>query len=372
MIKKIYMREVLKLWLITLVAAFSGLASAYGANNDPDQYSIGVILPLSGSAATLGNYVKNGIELAYNDLSPERKRGLKLYFEDDQLKSRNAVSAFQKLYSSERINAVFVLGSGIGNAVSPIAERKKVITVAIGASDGGIAIGKKYSFTHWVVPEVEAEVMAKELKKRDYKRLAIISTEQEGAIAVYNAVTAALKKHDLLIRIVLDQTFLPDVTDFRTYITKMRAKKVDAVIVLLFPGALGSFARKVREAGLKTDMAGIELFEDSSEVKASNGALIGQWYVNASDGQKWFRRRYKKAFGEIPGWGAANGYDALRIVEEGFFRYGADNDKIAEFMRTLKNYSGAAGTYSATGDNRFALPATIKIVTKDGFKSLYK
>jgi len=42
-----------------------------------------------------------------------------------------------------------------------------------------------------------------------------------------------------------------------------------------------------------------------------------------------------------------------------------------QFLHTVKDFNGALGTYSASGDNRFTLPAAIKVITADGFKKIH-
>ena len=314
-----------------------------------------VVLPSSASAV-------------HRQLPAEEKSKLELHFEDDQLLTAKSVSVFHKLKSTRDIDAVFVLGSGVGNALSPLAESSKTLMVAIGASDKSFAVGTKYVFIHWVIPETEAALMSTEIKNLGHKRIGIISNEQEGAIALEEALIGELEKQGLKDSIVISERVLTDTRDFRTIIAKLRAKKVDGIAVCLLPGGLSAFAKQTRDSGLKADFFGFELFEDESEVEASGGALVGKWYVNADDAGVEFQEMHKNTYGKRAGWAAANAFDTMKLVAEGINKLGKDNKKIAGYLRTLENYRGAAGVYSARGDNRFELPATVKIVTEDGFE----
>ncbi|RIL12553.1 MAG: hypothetical protein DCC75_00195 [Proteobacteria bacterium] len=333
-------------------------------------YKIGVILPLSGEVASLGNYIKRAIDLAYSELPEDQQSRLKLIYEDDQLQSQKSVSIFHKLNSLDKADAVFVLGSGVGNAVGPLAERQGKILIAIGASDKKFAVGTKHVFIHWVVPEKESEIIVREIKKRGLQRIAIIAAEQEGVIAFNKAFMAEMAKHNLTDRIVLDERYLQDNKDFKPFLSKVRAKQADSIYVLLFPGGLSTFMKQARDFAIKADIFGAELFEDQHEVAASDGTLIGKWYVNADEASPDFIANYKKKYGEHPGWATANAYDSLKLMADAVARHGNDNAAIASYLRGIKDYKGAAGSYSATGDNRFDLPATIKIVTKDGFEKI--
>ena len=52
------------------------------------------------------------------------------------------------------------------------------------------------------------------------------------------------------------------------------------------------------------------------------------------------------------------------------FRQGEGIAGINKFLHTVKDFSGAMGTYSASGKNAFTLPAAIKVVTESGFEEL--
>lgn len=361
------------LLLVAAAIAFPlGWIQAENTSAPTEPYNLGVILPLSGNAASLGTYSRKGIELAYQNLPAEQKRNIRLYFEDDQFNSRNAVSAYQKLKAEKDIQAVFVLGSGIGRALVPITEKDELLLMAIGASDFWVVKDRRYAFLHWVTPEVEAMVLVNELKRRGYQRIAIANTEHEGARAVFDAVKAELAAQNYLDKIVLERIFLPDEKDFRTYLAKANNAKTDAMLILLFPGSIAAIARQARQLNLEADLVGIELFEDKNEVKASSGALINQWYVNVDIADDSFIKLYQKAYNEYPGWAAANAFDSLNLIAKAVVTVGTNNQKIAEFLDTLKDYTGAAGKYSATGDHRFELPATVKVVREDGFEKLHK
>ncbi|MBX7145150.1 MAG: ABC transporter substrate-binding protein [Oligoflexia bacterium] len=350
------------LWLIAFVLN-SRLASA-------DPYRIGAILPLSGEVASIGNYLKKSIDLALDSLPAAQRAKLQVVYEDDGLQSAKSISAFRMLRDSKSVDSVFVVGSGVGSAVAPLAEREKTLLVALGASDKSFVAGRTYCFIHWVSPEAESAKLVAEIKERGYKRIAMLSHEQQGVVAFDNAFLAELERQGLADRVVLRHNLAIEDRDFNTFIAKARAAKVDGISVALLSGALSSFARKVRESGLKSDLFGAELFEDEHEVRASGGALVGSWFVNADVAQAEFVKKYRDRYHEHPGWATANAYDTLRLIAAAVDQFGNDNLKIASYLRAIRNYSGAAGIYSASGDNRFILPAAIKLVQADGFPKL--
>lgn len=347
-----------------------GLPLSLALSETKDVYRIGVILPLTGDAATMGNYLKNGIDLAYKSLAPDEQKHIQLFYEDSQLQANRAVSAYQKLRSVNRVNAIMLLGSGDGNAVAPLSEKEKVILISIGASDHNVSKGRKYAFIHWIIPEREVAAAISEMQSRGYKRWAYITQEQQGMIAVEEAFRNEMKRRGIENLMLVDERYLPDTKDFKTFIAKAQSHRCDVAVVCLWPGAVGAFAKQAKQMQFKADLVGIETFEDSSAVENSEGALEGQWFISSDDGIPEFISNYKAAYKEQPGWGSHMAYDSLKLLAEGVKSFGIDNDKISNFLQTLKDYKGACGTYSATGDQCFTLPVAIKIINGKDFKKL--
>lgn len=349
--------------LAVFVALFATVASA-------DPYRIGVLLPLSGEAAGLGTHIRNGVELGYESLPTELKERVELIYEDDQLQSAKSVALFHKLRTGREMDAVIVAGSGVGHAVGPLAERYSKIMFAVGASDKEVVVGKKFVFTHWVSPEAESKVLVEELRRRGKQRIATVATEQQGAVAVEQALFAELKAGGIADRLVYSERSLPENRDFRTALARIRAKDADTVVLMLLSGGLSAFAKQFRDGQLKAELCGFETFEDRAEVAASDGALVGRWYANAESGDREFESRYFARYKQRPGIGAANGFDTIQLIARSLAQVGPDNQKIAQILNTTKDHRGVLGTYSATGDNRFEVPAVLKIVTAEGFEAL--
>lgn len=66
---------------------------------------------------------------------------------------------------------------------------------------------------------------------------------------------------------------------------------------------------------------------------------------------------------------ANNGFDAIQLLSVASQDNHSSKD-VAQYLRTLKTFSVASGTFSATGDNRYSLQATLKAVSKSGFEDL--
>lgn len=333
-----------------------------------DRYKIGVILSLTGDGASIGQSVRNGVLLAYDNLSAEEKSRIELFFEDDRYSSAGAVAAWNKLISLQKVNAVISAFSNNGQVLAPLAENRKIPFIVV-ATDPKIIAGRKFSNLLWVTPEAESEIIIPEALSRGYKKIARVSTQHDGPIAA-NASFDRYNKNQISLE--LDDYYAGDTKDFKASLSKIHAKKdLDAIMISLMPGHIGIFCRQARQLGIALPIFGWETFEDPNEVKASDGTLIGQWYVNADDPSQEFSAQYVKRFPDAAMVGAANGHDALLLMATAS-KENSDSTGVANFLRKVKDFPGALGKTTATGDGRFMLPAAVKVVTKNGFERLAK
>jgi branched-chain amino acid transport system substrate-binding protein len=326
-------------------------------NVSAEELRTGIILPLSGRGTNLGQAVRNGMEMAYSDLSDKGKKRLKLFFEDDRSEPKVAVSAFEKLINVNKVSFLINATSTTGKALSPLAEKAGVPFLSLSV-DPEISRGKMNTFNFWVTPDELAKVAVAECQKQHYTKIAIVSTVHEGSRAF---VDAFLRHAAGSFKIVLQEQFLPETTDFRSFITRLKANDVDAVLNQLYLGQAGLFAKQSQQLRFSIISFAFVNYADEKEVASAAGALRGHWYVDAVDPDAKFLRRYYERFPTASTIGAAYGYDAIQLLDRGLDQ-GATPEAVAEFLRTLVNFKGVMGSLSASGDNRFTIPAVVKQV----------
>ena len=143
-------------------------------------------------------------------------------------------------------------------------------------------------------------------------------------------------------------------------IAKILRHKPEAISIILLPGQCASFAKQLRSSGYRGEIFGFEMMSDVNEIQAAGGALDGVWYVDGHSGDEDFIAKYTKAFGSDGNYGAGNGFDMVQILAKAWAGGARTGPALADHLRELKDYQGALGTYSATGDNRFTLAAVVR------------
>lgn len=196
----------------------------FTSNLYAEKVKIGVSLPLSGNASTYGTDVKNALIFANKQLSNNE---YELIIEDDKCIDREAVNIANKLVNIDKVK--YILGltcSGAVLASAPVYEKNKVTVIASGGGAPDIIHAGDYIFR--TIPNLE--IAAKKLfahMNSNYKNIGIITEET----AYCQGLTDSLIEKNRNNISITNESFLSDTSDFRTILTKMKSKKVEALFI---------------------------------------------------------------------------------------------------------------------------------------------
>ena len=352
--------------LLTLVGLVSNLlipiSMAFGESAGCiHHYRIGVVLSLTGGPSSSGEGIKNSILLARQRF--DSGNCVDFRFEDDQFQPKNTVIAVSKLLEVDRVDGVIVYGTPTSLAVTERLEREKVPMVALSILDR-VVQGKQFVMKHWCTAERLNESVIQEVRKRGYKKVAIISTVNDAMLKLRD-----LYKKSAISEVVVDEEVNKDDLDFNALALKLKHSGADAIYLLLYPPQTGLFVKRFRQIEKEIPLFGVHNAEDSAEVAVSEGAMFGMWLANADDktGENYYTT-YLEHYAKTPTLGGGSGFDVAKMIIEG-----AHNSKnLNDYLHSIRNFSGAFGVYDATSDNDFNFKAKIKLVTPEGFISQEK
>ncbi|MDB5259264.1 MAG: Branched-chain amino acid transport system substrate-binding protein [Candidatus Taylorbacteria bacterium] len=352
------MKQHLKIILSIIILIAIAVLIARMPNKPPASIKIGVIVPLSGNVAFLGEGVRNAAMLAQSQLHDTRLK-YELIFEDDGFDPKRTASAAQKLISIDKVDAIVTLASSAGNIVNPIAEKNKVIHFAI-ASDPTIAKGN-YNFIHWTPPKAEVETFIKELGRRKIRKIAIFGAHIPGIIAINNEMKRQIAGTE--ISIVDEEDFNFGETDFKTRILKAQEKQPDIYVLFAFSPELENVTKQLRELGVKTPITAIESFEQTDQPQLYEG----NWYVNAADATNAFIDLYQNKYGKQPTLGSANAYDIVGMIanasEAAYAKTGkSSKDAIVSELLNIKGMSGALGDLTIDPEGFVISKAVVRMI----------
>ncbi len=324
---------------------------------------VGFIGGFSGPGKSYGEACKNGLLMGLGD---DNNSHIEIIFEDDQFLPAKSVSAFKKLVEIDKVDLILSLGSGPGNALAPLAERKKIPLISWG-SDPRIALNRTYTFRSWASGQAEGARLAKEAIRSSIDSIAIVSVTGD-----YNqSVVQGLSERFSPSALKLKEEFPPDTQDFKTFLLKAKSQKVQGVGVCLNPGQVGILGRQAKELGLTVPIFGCETFNSLDEYRASKGGLLDAWFVTG-DVQPKFVDSYRSKFGNYDiVSGAAVHHDIARYILLPLATR-TDRSSITEHILHSKVTDGAMGTYGIikeANDQFFDIQLAVKKFTTEGIEN---
>ncbi len=301
------------IWVGIIVGLF--LIPTGGYCGDATEVEIGGITSLSGVAAPWGIGMNNVWQLAIDEINNGgkwwKKKGFtvngkkynwKLKTYDHAFDAGKAVSAANRLINRDRVKIIFAFDGGMIKAFQPISEKAKIITVAY-ASPGKDYINPKNFYT-WMygIDCMAAVIFYPWLEKNtDIKRIAILEPDHWTGHTTEAASRFGISKTKL--KIVFDDFFPADMTDFYPILTRIIQKKPDLIdIGNVDPAARALIVKQARELGFKGPMYIIT--PDIANLKSVAGwencekLYFAPYDTQLTEGQKYVKDMYVKRFGE--------------------------------------------------------------------------
>lgn len=324
---------------------------------------IGIILPLSGNNANMGQWQMDALKLVKKELETRQtKHKYEFVVEDDQLQGRLTAEALNKLINVDKVAGLMTLFSTAGNVAAPRAQQSKVIHFCVG-SDAKIAKGE-WNFLHWTPPAQEAELFVKFLQAKGYKRIALLCLRQQGVMAI----NEELKKQMAAANIELvDETFFnPGERDFRIILARINEKKPDLFVPLAFSPELQIILRQRKQAGLECDVSSLEVFDllEDAEKKmvegsyfVSNGAATGDFV------QKLNTVGVKEAMTGTPFT-----YDSINLMIDALEQCpepNKDRSPALAYLNNIKDRPSAVGNITMGSEGIIQSPAALYQIVGD-------
>lgn len=343
---------------------------------------IGVIAPLSGPGASLGEFAKNVVDMTVERLNTKEGgingQQIQLIYEDDQCNPAKSVSAMQKLINVDRVKIVLetTCSSGVISSI-PVATQNGVFVFSSFATSGNL---KNISplFARTIPSEVGlSEALANYSISKGWKKIAIIQESSEYSEAMSSTFESIIISNGIKIE---KEKFDIMSTDLRTNLAKLKTGAPDALfLVPSTPATAEIILNGLRAMKWDVQLIGNPLFTVGTEVFAKNkdlldGVVIAEQKAGPNTPEYIaFKDEYTSKFGKaFPYESYAQATrDMLYILRDGLKKYGNDPQKIAAWVRTIKNYPGFSGSITINPDGDREGGHVVKVI-KNGVAELVK
>jgi branched-chain amino acid transport system substrate-binding protein len=294
-----------------LALALAALVASVATAADPIR--IGAILPLTGSGASYGVWMKGGTEMAVEEINAGGGIGgrkLEVIFEDHAADASKAVSAMRRLVDVEKVPFTLTSYSSVSLAIQPIGAQNRVVMMNGGGQSDNLA-NKPYLYNNIPVVSNEVGVLVDWLaREKGFKRAALITANDEAgrnsARAFRDRFTAAGG------RVLAEEQVALDGTDFRAQLAKLRAAGGDLLYISSYGRNVAIIADQARELGLKVPLAATSWVQ-VPEVMKSKGAEGMLTTRLPFDPNSAFARKFKEKYGTDAGFFAVQYHSGTRI-----------------------------------------------------------
>lgn len=381
----------LKTALGTALASAALVASSPALAEQP--IKIGGIYLMSGSAATYGEFAKQGATLAIDEVNADGGvlgRPLELHLEDGQGKVAVAIQAARKLVYQDKVDLLMGIdSSGVAEGLVPVVPE----------------LGKPFMITHAATPAATGRLC----NKYTFRDGTYVAQQMAGAAAVAADTDAAkwttigpdyafghqtweyfskyLKERNPDVQIMDDAAAFPKfgAEDFTPFISSVMAAKPEGIMISLWGGDLVNFVRQASKLGFfEQSFTNIYAVGAATEVLTALGEQMpeGQWLATRYWYDAWdtpmnkkFVADYKKAWGHPPSYNAEQAYMAIYAFKAAIEKAGSvDADKVIAALKGLTIPAPFGDMHFREGDNQALIGPTIGLTgpmhESDGIRTL--
>jgi len=244
--------------------------------NDIEPVEVGMLIPLSGAYAPVGEDNRRGIEMALAESNSASM--IKPVYGDSRADPLQSVNEFRKLTTSDKVAGVFAFRGPVGMAVCSLAEAAEIPLLG-GVGNKDFTKCSKYTFQIWPTSSAEGAFLAEQIYQRGARTIAILTAEDDWPVAVTNGIREAAGS-EVGIELTFDQLIQPSETDFRAMISRIRRVRPDAIVLNLGLAQIGPAVRQIRELQLDLPIYS-NYFAGQSEVieAAGNDIIEGVMFV---------------------------------------------------------------------------------------------
>ena len=330
-------------------------------------FKIGGTGPLTGDAAIYGNAVKNGAQLAVDEINAEGGVQFDLKMEDDENDPEKAVSAYNALKDWGVQLSLGSVTSKPGEATATENFADRIFALTPSASAPAVTEGKDNVFQMCFSDPNQGTASAEYIADNQMgtKIAVIYKNDDVYSSGIYEKFKAEAETKGL--NIVSTTTFTSSsATDFSVQLGEAKAAGADLLFLPIYYQPASLILQQAKSMGYAPKffgvdgMDGILTLEGFDTSLAEGVMLLTPFNADAEDEKtQSFVTKYKEQFGDVPNQFAADAYDCVYAYKAAIEASGATPDMSAEELcdlmiqtfptLTFDGLTGEGVTWDSTG-----------------------
>ena len=345
------------------------------------EISIGLVYPATGRLASVGVEMRNGFELALEDINNSQLGNTKLKFitEDSQGNAEGAITAFNKLIHQDGVS--IILGPATSSATEaafPVAQQNGVVAISATAAARGLGAIGDFVFRTILTTDVLITSGIKVTQvKLGYQKAAILYDETD----LFSADGATVMGEALIangVDVLTTETFQSGDTNFSAQLTRIKDLNPDVIFVSALPPDKPEILIQARQLDIPDSVSFIINTLTTADVQAAGdaaeGAIAFTSWVNSANtpGNPAFIQNYRAKYGIEPNIWAAQSYASVYILAKAIADAPSpDATAIRDVLANITDLDTVLGKFSfdAVGD---AVYDPVVLIVQNGELQVFK
>jgi len=317
-----------------------------------DTVTVGVILPLTGDQATYGVPIRQGIEVAFEEIKriSDYPHQLQLEVVDSGGDPERAQELLEELYGNGAIAVIGGATSGEAMQMIPVADRFDRLLLSPSATAPELT-GISTNFFRVVPSDFrQASKMANfATQTLEIKSVVAFAEAQPFAKGIQEVFQQEFERYGGEVLEVLE--FPPNTLDVSGFVERVETLKPNAVYLAAYETGTESMIHALRDAGFTGRILTTHAFAKPSAIVRTGedavGVILTQsvFEIDSEHAHvKTFIEEYREKYGEDPDLFAAHGYDAMKVLAEAMRERPPLGSEIPMGMRGIENFQGVTGS----------------------------
>lgn len=358
-----------------------GNTSNAGSTSGEDTFVIGGLGPLTGSAASYGISVKQGAEIAINEINEaggvkvgDKTLKLSLNFKDDEASEETAITAYNSLMD-EGIDALLgTVTSAPCIVIKDYTAQDGILQITPSGSALNCITDADNAFRLCFTDPLQGKTMADfAVNDLGYKNIAVIfNNSDEYSTGMKEAFVEEVEA--LGGTVVSTQAFNEGDVDFTAQLTAIKNTNAEILFVPTYYEAAAYIAQQAKDIGLGLPLIGGDgwdgVLKQVTDPSTVEGAIFLSPFLSTDPEVADFVSAYEEAYKATPDQFAADGYDVVYVMKAAMEKAGSTESADMIAAMTEIEVDGLTGSVKFSVDGEPEKGA--KFVTiKDGQYAAY-
>lgn len=382
-----FMKKKLALFLTALfvTGAVTGCGKntqTTSSNGGAETIKIGLDYELSGQAATYGQSLVQGIELAFEEIN---KAGGVLGKQIEPVKVDNksepaeAANVASKLVTRDKV--VAILGpatSGNTKGAAPVAIQNKVPLISASATADDVTVDsngkvREFIFKTCFSDSFQGVIMAnfayQDLGKKN--AVLLVDSSSDYSKGLSKSFKETFEKFGG--KVLSEEAYQSKDTNFKAVLTNIKGLNPDVIYLPGYYEEVGLIIKQARELGINIPILGGDGYESPKLVELAGKSALNEVYFTNHYSSKDtssevvnFQKAFKDKYNKEPDAFNALGYDLAYFCVDALKRAGeADPIKLKDAIASTKDFKGVTGIITID-ENHNPIKSITILQMKDG------